>query len=307
MQTFLKKFIAFNFMQKVSEKRISLSLKSFILTICAVYCVFVLKAQLPSTDIWIMTLELDSTSATIEYAENITNRAGYDNQPYFTADGNNLLYVSADSNGNTEIFTYNLLSKTHLKLTETFESEYSPQADSLHLIRAVRLDSLHNQFIYSYNPLENSNQRIFPTVDSVGYFVEAEWKLVYFKITTPSTLWLFDDEKEILLGENPGRCLKKTIDGKQVLFTLNQNGDHILFLTKNKGVHLIGKLPEKSEFFEPISSESIIISGTNGLYYVNLKKGTHFLLRLPEALLNKKFSRMSLSHDKKKLAVVINE
>lgn len=72
------------------------------------------------SDIYLFNFRLDDDNFYISNAKNITNTPGYDNQPFFTPDGTSILYASDDGFGQTDIFKYNLKSRSERRLT------YSP-------------------------------------------------------------------------------------------------------------------------------------------------------------------------------------
>src|SRR4051812_9271744 len=55
----------------------------------------------------------------------ITDFVGYNNQPYFMADGRSVLYTS-NRNKQTDIYRYDVASGKTTQVTDTSESEYSP-------------------------------------------------------------------------------------------------------------------------------------------------------------------------------------
>jgi Tol biopolymer transport system component len=57
---------------------------------------------------------------------NITNNPGYDNQPFFLPDSSGLLFSSNRDGKQTDIYRYDIASKTVTQLTRTPENEYSP-------------------------------------------------------------------------------------------------------------------------------------------------------------------------------------
>jgi dipeptidyl aminopeptidase/acylaminoacyl peptidase len=57
---------------------------------------------------------------------NITNSPGYDNQPFFLPDSSGLLFSSNRDGKQTDIYRYDIASKTVSQLTRTPENEYSP-------------------------------------------------------------------------------------------------------------------------------------------------------------------------------------
>ena len=59
----------------------------------------------PETDIYLVPLLRTTPTPQLGNPENITNRAGYDNQPQFVADGSGLLFSSMREGG-TDIFLF---------------------------------------------------------------------------------------------------------------------------------------------------------------------------------------------------------
>src|ERR1051326_3706045 len=86
------------------------------------------KGQLPDTDIFLASIKKSKDGKmAFSKPKNITNRKGYDNQPYFTPDGKSILYVSVqDEKQQADIYSYNLNSHKSIPVTKTEESEYSP-------------------------------------------------------------------------------------------------------------------------------------------------------------------------------------
>lgn len=79
----------------------------------------------PETEIFLFDYDADAEGDVLSGGANVTNRAGYDNQPYFTKDSATFLY-SRDDGTQTDIWEYDIASGTHTKITNTPESEFSP-------------------------------------------------------------------------------------------------------------------------------------------------------------------------------------
>ncbi len=138
-------------------------------------------AQAPSTDILLVALpEAGATVAPLAAGDvtYLTDNDRYDNQPSFTLDGAALLYVSEDEAGQTDIYRYDLASSEAVRVTQTQESEFSPQVtpDGEH-IAAVRIEADGvTQRLWRFN-LEGEEAEPNPEgVDRVGYyaFIDAD-------------------------------------------------------------------------------------------------------------------------------------
>src|SRR5262245_8822220 len=83
-----------------------------------------LGAQAP-TDIFLAPLTMQGGRPVVGTAVNITNAPGYDNQPSFTPDSRSILFTSNRDGRQTDIYRYDVASKSTTRVTNTTESEYS--------------------------------------------------------------------------------------------------------------------------------------------------------------------------------------
>lgn len=79
----------------------------------------------PETEIFVFHYDGEAEENALSEGINVTNRAGYDNQPYFTPDSSSFLY-SRDDGTQTDIWEYELATGTHTQVTDLPESEFSP-------------------------------------------------------------------------------------------------------------------------------------------------------------------------------------
>lgn len=79
----------------------------------------------PETEIFLFDYNGSASEDALSGGANVTNRPGYDNQPYFTPDSNSFVY-SRDDGIQTDIWEYDIASGTHRQVTSLPESEFSP-------------------------------------------------------------------------------------------------------------------------------------------------------------------------------------
>lgn len=130
------------------------------------------QAAPPATDLFLAPLSVQGGRIAVGTPVNITNRPGYDNQPWFTSDGRAILFTSIREDRQADIYRYDLASKTTSRVTSTPESEYSatimPGGKRFSVIR-VEKDS--TQRLWSF-ALDGSNPSVlFERVKPVGYHV----------------------------------------------------------------------------------------------------------------------------------------
>ncbi len=83
------------------------------------------SSDFPETDIFLFDFDPENKNAVLNNPLNVSNRPGYDNQPYFTKGSNTFLY--SRNNGNqTDIYEYLISTGDHKRLTNSKTSEFSP-------------------------------------------------------------------------------------------------------------------------------------------------------------------------------------
>jgi hypothetical protein len=122
---------------------------------CALACLAAAPAaaQMPDTDIFLAELRIAGDHIEIGTPRNITNRPGYDNQPWFLRDGSALLY-NADMGGQTDVFRYDLATATSTRLTDTPVNEFSPSltADGSEMLIVRWEADMSDGHLWRYSP-----------------------------------------------------------------------------------------------------------------------------------------------------------
>ncbi|HEY0971408.1 MAG TPA: M20/M25/M40 family metallo-hydrolase [Gemmatimonadales bacterium] len=134
-----------------------------------------LGAQAPDTEIFLAPLRIENGAAVVGTPVNVTNRAGYDNQPSFTPDGRAILYAS-QRDGQTDVYRYGIGDRRTTQVTDTPESEYSPSvAPDGQSITMVRVEADSAQRLWQL-PLtgRRAPHLLLPEVKPVGYYAWAD-------------------------------------------------------------------------------------------------------------------------------------
>lgn len=185
-----------------------------------------LSAQLPETDIHLFEIENKKGNLSISGNYTITNRPGYDNQPSFSSNEKNILYVSIREDKQADLYTYEIRSKKSLQLTKTTESEYSPTFDPFTgKINCVVVEKDSAQRIHSYDEIMGMESGVLFNEDSVGYFNFLNKDTVlYYKLTAPHSLRLHSISKgtDIYIASNIIRGFK-TINRHEFIFGIKDS------------------------------------------------------------------------------------
>jgi dipeptidyl aminopeptidase/acylaminoacyl peptidase len=146
---------------------------------------------------------------------NISNSPGYDNQPSFVPDGSAILFTSHRGEVvQTDIYKYDLKTKTVTQVTKTPESEYSPiVTPDGKTFSVIRVEADGTQRLWRFD-LDGSNPRLVLTdVKPVGYHVWVDaTHLLLFVLGgqgQPNTLQFADTTtgRTAVIDTNIGRSL----------------------------------------------------------------------------------------------------
>ncbi|WP_203293087.1 TolB family protein [Maricaulis parjimensis] len=182
-------------------------------------------AALPGVDIYIAPLSWVEDIPALGAIHNATQRAGYDNQPAFTADGQSFYYASGDG-PLTDIWRCNLDCSERVRITDTPDSgEYSPRptpaGEALSYI--YQAPGGYGGEVW-LDRLEGGEPRSASSVGPNGYYAfNADMtRLAVFALDEVFHLKVFDrfsDDEPVDVAEQIGRALYAAPDHASVLFT----------------------------------------------------------------------------------------
>jgi len=109
------------------------------------------ELELPECDIFLFELTESDGNLAISDGKNITDRPGYDNQPWFSSGNKSILFTANHQSDRTDVFEYFIESGETRQVTDTPTQEYSPQA------------SPDNQVISFVTDGETANQSVWFT------------------------------------------------------------------------------------------------------------------------------------------------
>jgi dipeptidyl aminopeptidase/acylaminoacyl peptidase len=182
----------------------------------------------PDTEIFLAPLTTSQDGAlVVGAASNITHNPGYDNQPSFAPDGEGLFYTSMRGGGTqTDIYRYDLASRTSTRVTNTPESEYSPTVtpDGAHL-SVIRVEADTTQRLWRFTLAGQSPELVLERIKPVGYHAWADdHTLALFVLGQPATLQLADTrtgDGEVLV-RGIGRSLQR-IPGRATISVVEKD------------------------------------------------------------------------------------
>ena len=165
------------------------------------------------TDIFVGRLALNGGRLAVSELKNATDRNGYDNQPSFDPTGAFVLYTSGRTDGQTEIFRYDIAAGSSANVTKTPESEYSPTPMPGGVaFSVIRVEADSAQRLWSFDMDGRNPKLLLEDVMPVGYHAWGNERiLALFVLGAPPTLQLADANtgRASVVEQNIGRSLHR--------------------------------------------------------------------------------------------------
>ena len=170
-----------------------------------------IASAVPDTDIFVFKIDPDSAQIVRSFDANVTNRAGYDNQPSYLPGSNNFVFSSILDGRQSDVYEYQEDSKALVQRTATALSEYSPTPLASGGFSSVVVEADGTQRLWRFSPTGRALAPIREDVTGVGYHAWlADNQLALFIVDEPLMhLDVVDasDSLRYTLAVNPGRSL----------------------------------------------------------------------------------------------------
>ncbi len=264
----------------------------------------------PAADIFLADLGGSASHLKLENIRNITDREGYDNQPYFLGN-DRLLYTSIDNN-QADIYRFDVVSGAREQLTDTPESEYSPTPmPDGRGFSVVRVEADGTQRLWRF-PLDGgAPSLLLADVEPVGYhtWLGPDRVALFVLGEKPTLQWtgLREPQPKLLLtgigrgmhpmpGENAVTAVRKPEEGDWTIEKLSLAG--------GESETLIATRPGSEDFVW--TAEGAILMGQNSRLYQwrpGVDEGWVLVVDLATKGLSA-ITRLAISPDQKRLALV---
>lgn len=233
-------------------------------------------ATAPSTDIFLGTLQREGDRLTIADLTNITDRDGYDNQPYFVDRGTALLYTSARDSLQTDVYRYDTETGMVSQVTATpAASEYSPTLMPGGDFFSVVREEPGRQGLWLYRMDGSDSGGLLDDIQPVGYHAWVDPHTVTVFVlgdsTSPSTLQVVDMRSGAtsILAESVGRSIHQIPERRAISFVDKASDDQWLITAVNVATGstttITPTLPG-SEDYAWLDANTIIMGSESTLY-----------------------------------------
>lgn len=284
-------------------------IKGFLVINSFFFCTILKAAEITTNDIVMFSVENKLGIPKLgQQPFHLTYRAGYDNQPKFSLDGEHI-YFTRMSQNQTDIYSYSFKTKRLKNITNTLiESEYSATPYMDGFISVIGVNDKGQQHLRKIH-INTGEQEVFTEdIEPVGYHAWlTESQAAVFVLGDVMTLQLLETNKKQqhkILAQNIGRCLETVSQG--VSFTVESEGaHHIKVLTKTYTVLDTGIVLPKGVQDYVWWDEQHVITAKDGMLLLLSKDKQVTIADLATSNI-KGMSRLSLNGNKDKLAIVYN-
>jgi hypothetical protein len=266
-------------------------------------------AQLPDTDIFVAEMKWTKDSTYFKNPVNITHREGYDNHPYFSANGS-ALYYSATDYKQCDIKRYFFATRVSANVNHSKESDFSPgltpDGKSMSVVR-IDLDSAQRAYTFPLN--DAAHPVVIAGTDSIGYYCWLkDTLLAMFIIGEPSTLQILNRNMltRTTVSSNIGRCLKLSADSSLLYFLVKHSETDWRIHTYNVKTAAVEEVAETMPGDEDFAvlHDGTLLMGDHGKLFA-LKKGKKKWKEVADFTASVgNFNRISISPKEDKIALV---
>ncbi len=266
------------------------------------------QAPTPSTDVYVYRLARPQ-----DRVINVTNRAGYDNQPsYIDA----RLAWTQQSDGQTDIYWLNL--ETPAAFTKTPESEYSAaRTPDGRGVAVIRVEKDSTQRLWRFPIGAGTPSLVLTDIKPVGYFAYLDSvTLALFVLGSPNTLQIADTRtgKGMVVTTNIGRSLQRVPGSRRASFTQRVEGKTLLRTVDASpradgsfAIDTVAALPDSAEYVVWKSATTAITGAGGRLMQLTLPSKEWTVLADLTSQGITRISRLALSQDGQRLAFVADE
>ncbi len=268
------------------------------------------------TDVYLLDLSVSAGKLTLSNPRNVSDKVGYDNQPFFHPTQPLLYYTSMMADKQTDIWSYNTEMGVRKQITNTPDSEYSPTVlpDKQTISCIVQRKANGDQDLVKYSLSDPTATTPLLESQKTGKIGYQAWlnenEAVVFVLGEPNSMHYLNRKtgKDTTIATNIGRSLHR-VQGQNAFSFVQQVADKWLIRAydpaRNQVSTIAESSPDSEHYMAWATPDILLESRGNELWQYDLKATKWQVVRLPENLPRKKLSRIAVAG--KQIALVIDE
>lgn len=127
-------------------------------------------SQQPNSEIFLFSIEKNADKFTFSGGKNITNNAGYDNQPSFSLDNRSILFTANRNGKDTNIYEYFLADGRTEQITTSEDNEYTAKDFNGKTLNFIREGSSQVMTIFKYDRQTKQESPALKIKEPVAYY-----------------------------------------------------------------------------------------------------------------------------------------
>lgn len=128
-------------------------------------------AQAPNSEIYLFSIEKTDGKYSFSNPKNISDNAGYDNQPPFSLDGKSILFTTNRREGNFDIYEYQIAEMKISPLVTSEDNEYTAKeldGETITFVREGKTDQ--TMTVYKMNRETKKETPAFSVKEPIAYY-----------------------------------------------------------------------------------------------------------------------------------------
>lgn len=276
------------------------------------------RAQV-ATDLWLVDISGKGGKLKIMpyTAKPLTNRPEYDNQPCFI-NNSELLFSSADDEGNHDIILYSFRTNRFTNLTKTPDrSEYSPSLTECgSYFSAIVVEPDGTQRLWLYPLTGEAPELLYEDIFPVGYYDWFEGKAAFFLLGDPNSLiYVRGKGKVDTLDTDIGRTVRRRPSTAEISYlnrkiTMENQEEKAFEMAsvelKSGEKKSYGMALPASQDFIWIDKNHLLMAKGNEVFLKHIRDSDWQSIGKIESSSHQGISRMAYSPEVDKLVLVMN-
>ena len=291
------------------------------MTVFLLLGIVIMNAQ-TSTDILLFDLKIEDGEPVLSNGTNITNRKGYDNQPFFHPSKPLIYFAAFNDSNRSDIRIYNISTGQTENFTNTRDSEYSPTvtADGNGISCILQRDN-GAQDLVRYG-MKGGKPEVLIFHLKVGYHAWVDENRLFLFVlddTSRNSLHFYylDKNADTVVAENIGRSLHR-IPGQNAMSFVQRISDKLSVIKRyDLGTGLVSNIVYTvpgQDHLTWLSDGTILMSDGKEIFYHRYRADGELKDKVWKPVrvetggsLLKGVSRLAVDGGNSRIAIVVNE